>query len=154
MSSQNRFDILVDSIYGTLNERVNRVSTYFRQSSPPGAKERPDEEKLQEYMQIRDNPEAWAQIIKQRGMKNAIKYEQFGSGLQRRFTEKAFKLLGVPVPEEFSKVKPNRALLQALGQQFAAIQQNMHPETQPQPTPQQQPQQQMMPPEDPNGRPF
>jgi hypothetical protein len=116
-----RFDAIIDRLHASMNERVDRIQTYFRNERPPGKEPQPEEVQLQQYLQVRDSPEAWTALIQQRGMKNSIKYNEFGERLLAKWQKKALKSMGMPAEAEPRKV--NNALVTAIMGQFSQMQQ-------------------------------
>lgn len=152
-SDGQRFEHLVDALYDSMNTRIGRIQEYFRNETPPGKRPLPDHEQLQQFLQVRDNPEAWAQLVSAKGVKNAIKYNEYGERLVHKFQMKALTDLGMADHfPEFEPRKVNPALVQALTSQVSQIEQQMQMNQQPQqpaPAPVEQPpmQQPQMPPE-------
>lgn len=150
-----RFEGLIDALYNSMNTRIDRIQEYFRNETPPGKRPMPDTEQLQQFMQVRDNPEAWSQLIAAKGVKNAVKYNEYGERLVHKFQTKALNDLGMADHfPEFEPRKVNPALVQALTAQVDQIQQQLQMNQQPQqqpmqpPAPEQPPMQQApMPPE-------
>lgn len=144
MSNDQRFEKLVDKLYSSMEARIDRVSLYFRNERPPGAKKAPEEKQVQDFLQVRDSPEAWSAIIQQRGMKNAIKYNEFGERLVNKWQKKALTGLGMDTAEVGPPRKSNPSLVQALMQVFdQTAQQQQQPQQPQQPAQPQQPQQPM-----------
>ena len=152
--TDQRFERLVDKVYSTLDDRIARVALQIGSQRVPGKEEAPDHEKLQQFLQVRDSPEAWQALIQQRGAKQAIKFNEFGERLLTRWQQKAAKELGLDIGKTEPR-KTNPSLVQALVstfQQMDQTQQQGPPPTQEQfaeQAMQQAPQQAPAPPVDP-----
>lgn len=58
-------------------ERMMRMTEKMPSDVEPlGAQKLSREEQIQRYTEVRDNPQAWSQIIAERGLDEAIKYWQ------------------------------------------------------------------------------
>lgn len=79
-----RFEKLITRVYSELSTRIDRTATQLRNEKAPGKKPVPQHEQLQQYLQLRQDPAAWQQIVGEQGVKNAIKYYQTMEGRAKR----------------------------------------------------------------------
>lgn len=91
MSSKGRFDTVVDKLYGEMATRIDRIAFSLRSEQVPGRKKTPQHEQLAQYMQVRENPQAWSQIVQQHGIMSAIKYRKSMEALLERTVKKHMK---------------------------------------------------------------
>jgi len=123
MSRDSQFEKVVSKLYGEMDQRITRIGTYMRSEQVPGTQKAPEDAQLRQFAQVRDNPAAWAQLIQQKGMKSAIKYNEFGERLLHKWQNKAYKEMGLDTAQIPPPRKTNPALVQALMQNFQQIQQ-------------------------------
>jgi hypothetical protein len=91
MATKGRFDTVVDKLYGEMNQRIDRIAVNLRHERAPGQQATPKYEQLAEYMKVRDNPQAWTQIVQQHGIMSAIKYRKSMESLLKRTVDKHMK---------------------------------------------------------------
>ena len=74
MASSNRFEDVVEKLYQSMGQRIDRVAVNLRNEQPVGKTRKSRREQLTSYLQIRDDPQAWQGIIQKYGVKSAVKY--------------------------------------------------------------------------------
>lgn len=129
IDSGDRFDKLIARLHNEMKTRVDRTAVAFRNEKVPGKAPVPEAQQLQQYTQIRDNPEAWAGLMQERGVKSAIKYYKAGERLLDRYTKKALQrtqLPGMGTPE-VPKRPLSQAFMTALMGQVQQIRQAAQP---------------------------
>lgn len=76
MATKSRFDTVVDKLHGEMENRIGRIVLAMRTERAPGRQPVPEHEQLAQYVQMRQDPQAWNSIIQQHGLKSALKYRQ------------------------------------------------------------------------------
>ena len=73
MADQNPLDILADRLADDLERHVENMP---EAATPFGAKRLSRAEQLSHYLDVRDDPARWSQIIDEQGLRETIKYAQ------------------------------------------------------------------------------
>ena len=139
MKKVDRFELAVDKLHSALSAHIDRVATYMRNEAPPGARKQPADERLAQYLPMREDPNAWAQIVQQHGIKGALDYYRTMEGLAKRKFQSIKASMGLPDEVTYKSAPVPQPIMDAL-MQAAQLAQG---QGQPQPQPPQQ--QQVMP---------
>lgn len=146
----DRFDQIISRLYNEMGSRIERTAVAMRNEKVPGQEKVPEHAQLQQYIMMRDNPQAWSALMGEKGIKSATKYYKAGEKLLDRYTKKAYKRTDMGTGEEPPKRPMSTAFMQALTSQLQQMQQSARPDlaqAQQQQAPPDQMQQQMPPPE-------
>ncbi len=90
----NRLEGAIDAIHGQLEARIKGTMTAMRSEKAPGKKTIPAQQQLRAYLKMREDKNAWAEIIQKRGIKGALKYRKAMEKLLKKTMEKVEKRLG------------------------------------------------------------
>jgi hypothetical protein len=137
--SGDRYDKIIARLYNEMKTRIDRTAVAMRNEKAPGQVKVPEHDQLKQYLQVRDNPEAWGQLMAEKGVKSATKYYKAGERLIDRYAKKALVTTELPGMEktEVPKRPTSPAFMQALMGQVQQMQQAANPEMQQQaPVPQ------------------
>ncbi len=160
MTKGNRFEKVIDRLYGEMDARITRASANFRNEKAPGRTKTPETKQLENYLQMKDNPQAWQALVAEHGVKGALKYYRAMESLAKRRFENTKKSLGPEFSNfEFQGTPLPQPILDAVmqaGQLAAGAPPQQQPPMPQAPMPQEQPMPQMpqtpqMPPEVMNG---
>lgn len=88
MTDIGRFDKVINSLHKAMSERIDRTATALRTEKAPGTKQVPDQEQVKQYLQMRNNDQAWQQIIQQHGLMGALTYRKEMEKKAQKFHEK------------------------------------------------------------------
>jgi len=125
----DRFDQIISRLYSEMGSRIDRTAVAMRNEKVPGQERVPQHAQLQQYLMMRDNPQAWAALMGQKGIKSATKYYKAGEKLLDRYTKKAYDRTNSYGPKEEPPKRPmSQAFMQALTTQLQQMQQAARPD--------------------------
>lgn len=89
----NRLEGAIESIHGQLEARIKGTMRAMQSEKAPGQKKISPQEQLSQYLEMRNDKNAWAEIIQKRGVKSALKYRKTMEKLLEKTMKKVEKQL-------------------------------------------------------------